>query len=293
MKKIILVLAVLALAIPAMAGITVTTAQVGTTSVVQVSYTATDGNIPRAFALDFTMSPANATALAPYGFNPNFYVAPGTFTYDPCTGATNWGNPIVGPNTVKFTCEMGSLWDPCDPCTAHRTQPPSTGTLFSFNVDKTCTISVAQNAARGGVVMENTAITFPAGYVTLVTPVTVTVTPTECLYLGRVFPATAGFNGLTVSQAQLDRWHNLGSPNCWCCQAQKRGNGVYTGGSATKTDLSDAAALKNSANWNQTTTAANACLDFNFSGKIDLSDAAILKNTNNWNQIVGSGPPCN
>jgi len=173
MKNIVLVLAVLMLAVPAMAGITITPAQVGTTNVVTISYNAPDGNIPRAFALDVTMSPANGTALAPYGFNPNFYVAPGTFSY--VGGVTNWGNPIVGPNTVKFTTEMGSLWDACD--VNHPTQPPSSGTLLSFTVDKTCVISLAQNAQRGGVVMENTAVTFPAGYVTLVSPITVTLAP--------------------------------------------------------------------------------------------------------------------
>lgn len=166
MKKIILVLAVMALAVPAMAGITVQATDLGS-GVCQVRYTMDGGdvNIPRAFALDVTMSPANGTTLAPYAFDPNFYVAPGTFTYDPCTGATNWGNPIVGPNTVKFTTEMGSLWDACD--VNHPTQPPSSGTLLSFTVDKTCVITLAQNAQRGGVVMENTAVTFPAGYVTL------------------------------------------------------------------------------------------------------------------------------
>jgi hypothetical protein len=158
------------LAVPVMAGVTVEPnyGGFGRGKIITVRYsvTATDVNIPRAFALDVNMSPANGTALAPSGFNSNFYVAPGTFTYDPCTGATNWGNPIVGATTTGFTTEMGSLWDPCDG--NHPTQPPSSGTLFSFVVDKNSTITLAQNAVRGGVVMEDTSKTFPAGYVTLV-----------------------------------------------------------------------------------------------------------------------------
>jgi hypothetical protein len=152
---------------PAIAGITIIASDLGS-GVCQVRYTMDGGdvNIPRAFALDVTMNPANGTTLAPYDFDPNFYVAPGTFTYDPCTGNTNWGNPVIGPNTVKFTIEMGSLWDPCD--VNHPMQPKSSGTLFKFAVDKCCTISLAQNAARGGVVMEDTSKTFPPGYVTLV-----------------------------------------------------------------------------------------------------------------------------
>jgi len=168
MKKTVLVLAVLMLAVPVMAGITITAAQVGTTNVVQVSYARTGGddvNIPRAFALDVRMSPANATALVPTGFNSNFYVAPGTFTYNDVNGATYWGTRYVGPNTVGFTTEMGSLWATND-LGGHTAAPPSSGVLFSFTVDKTCDITLTQNAQRGGVVMESTAVTFPPEYVT-------------------------------------------------------------------------------------------------------------------------------
>ncbi len=162
MKKTVLVLAVLMLAVPVMAGVTITPVHLGA-GVVQVNYSAPDGNIPRAFALDVRMNPANGTALAPTNFNTNFYVAPGTFSY--VGGVTTWGNPIVGPNTVGFTTEMGSLWASNDG--NHPTQPPSSGELFRFTVDKSCHIDLLENAQRGGVVMESTAVSFPSGYVTL------------------------------------------------------------------------------------------------------------------------------
>jgi len=172
MKKTVLVLAVLMLAVPVMAGVTVTASDTGS-GIVQISYAMDggDANIPRAFALDVSMSPANDSPLAPTGLNPNFYVAPGTFTSDG-NHVTSWGNPIVGPNTVGFTTEMGSLWAANDPC-GHTTQPPSSGVLFSFVVDKTCDIALAENAARGGVdsngvVMEDTNKVFPKSYVKLV-----------------------------------------------------------------------------------------------------------------------------
>jgi hypothetical protein len=197
MKKTVLVLAVLMLAVPVMAGVTITPAQVGATNVIQVSYTATDGNIPRAFALDVRMSPANGTPLAPYDFNPNFYVAPGTFSY--VGGVTTWGTPFVGPNTVGFTTEMGSLWATSD--VNHPTQPPSTGVLFRFKVDHCCHIVLTENAQRGGVVMESTAVTFPPGYVTL----------NDCnvcgwsditisgKVVGNKPPKTSGIGGVTIS----------------------------------------------------------------------------------------------
>jgi len=164
MKKTVLVLAVLMLAVPVMAGVRIDANQVGTTKVVQVSYIAADGNIPRAFALDVRISEANDANVLPYGFNQNYYVAPGTFTY--IGGVTVWGNPAVGPNTVGFTTEMGSLWATNDPC-GHIAQPPSTGVLFSFKVDHACTVTLTENSQRGGVVMEKTDGNFPAGYVTL------------------------------------------------------------------------------------------------------------------------------
>jgi hypothetical protein len=188
MKKIVLVLAVLMLAVPVMANIRIDANQVGSSPVVEVKYTRTGGddvNLPRAFALDVNMSPANGTTLAPYDLNPNFYVAPGTFTYDPCTGATYWGNRVVGPNTVIFTLEMGSLYATNDPC-GHTTPPASSGVLCRFTVDKDCNIGLAQNAIRGGVVMESTTVAFPPEYVelygTYVSLQTPPLAPSQILY---------------------------------------------------------------------------------------------------------------
>lgn len=178
MKKTVLVLAVLMLAVPVMAGLTITPAQVGTTNVVQVSYARTgadDVNIPRAFALDVRMTPANDTNLAPTNFNSSYYVAPGSFSY--VGGVTVWGTPAVEPNKVGFTTEMGSLWATND--ANHPSAPASSGLLFSFTVDKTCDVNITENAQRGGVVMESTSVSFPSDYVTIVSPVHVSLGPTQ------------------------------------------------------------------------------------------------------------------
>jgi len=118
------------------------------------------------------------------------------------------------------------------------------------------------------------------------------VVDTNCLYTGRVF-SLYGTVTFTVTAAQVGYWNALGRPACWCCVSQKRGNGVYTGSTATKTDALDLAAVKNAANWTKSdSAAANVCLDFNLSNKIDALDLAVVKNANNWTKATGSGPPC-
>ncbi len=173
MKKIVLVLAVLMLAVPAMAGITITASQVGSANSVTLSYArsgADDVNLPRAFALDVRVDNGKTLAGGLGGdatnFDPNFYVAPGTFTYDANTGATNWGNRIAvsGPNSM--TIEMGSLYATND--SNHPTGPNPNGTLMRFGVPYDCNVILSLNSIRGGVVMESTAVTFPPEYVTLV-----------------------------------------------------------------------------------------------------------------------------
>jgi len=95
--------------------------------------------------------------------------------------------------------------------------------------------------------MENTAVTFPPGYVTLVNGIVTGQAPPDCLYVGRVFSGT-GITTLTITQAHIDRWVTLRKPNCWCCDAQKRGNGVYLPSSTSlKVDALDLAKVKNSA----------------------------------------------
>jgi hypothetical protein len=117
------------------------------------------------------------------------------------------------------------------------------------------------------------------------------VVDTNCLYTGRQF-IDGNMTTVTITAAQVTRWNNIGKPNCWCCLSHKRGNGIYTGTSATVTNALDLAAIKNVANWNKVTTAANACLDFDMSGSIGATDLAKVKNAANWNKVTGKAPPC-
>jgi hypothetical protein len=296
MKKTFLVLAVLMLVVPVMAGITVTAKHVGS-GVVEVNYVMTgsdDVNIPRAFALDVNLSAANGTAapkdiaVVPTILDPNFYVSPGTFSY--VGGVTNWGTGYAGSDVNGFTIEIGSLWATND--TNHPKQPTSFGKLFSFTVDKTCRITLKENAQRGGVVMESTAVTFPPGYVKLV-DANVT-SDVNCLYVGKVFLATVGSPLLVVNSTMMGKWNYLGRPNCWCCLSQKRGNGVYAGGSALRPDNSDLNAIRVATAWMKQYNQAGyvACSDVDLSGRLDNTDLNRVRQATNWMVSVGAGSGC-
>ena len=108
--------------------------------------------------------------------------------------------------------------------------------------------------------------------------------PTDCLYVGQVFSYTGPGRAvtLTVTQAMVDKWIALGKPDCWCCLAQKAGNGVATN---TRVDTGDLNELKQS--WNKTSTTAGykPCADYNLSGRVDTADLNVLKA--HWNKITG------
>jgi hypothetical protein len=108
----------------------------------------------------------------------------------------------------------------------------------------------------------------------------------DCLYVGRVYTTPTG--SLTVVQAMMDKWVFLNKPACWCCAAQKLGNGVYTGASASRPDASDVASIKSSWMKNYNQVGYIPCVDFNLSGRVDASDVAVLKAK--WMQNVGTCP---
>jgi hypothetical protein len=92
---------------------------------------------------------------------------------------------------------MGSLWATND--VNHPTQPPSTGVLFRFKVDHSCHVDLTENAQRGGVVMESTAVTFPSGYVTL-NDVNVALDLTiSGKVVGNKLPKTSGIGGVQMN----------------------------------------------------------------------------------------------
>jgi len=112
----------------------------------------------------------------------------------------------------------------------------------------------------------------------------------DCLYAGRVF---AGPPSLTVTSAMVTTWKTsyVNKANCWCCNSQKRGNGVYTPSStATRADTLDLGDLKKAWMKYYYQVGYRACSDYDLSGRCDSLDLSRLKK--NWLATVGAGPPC-
>jgi hypothetical protein len=164
--------------------------------------------LPRAFALDLSLvADTNDANLAPYDFNPDFYVAPGTFAYDDIAEeVTSWGDPLADVSPNSMTIEMGSLYATNDPC--HPDPPATSGVLFRVKVqdssgDGEVCIHLEENAARAGadsngVVLED--LEYSPRVVNLVD---------GCLELG---PGECYPNTL----ADYQEWLDAGSPTCWC-----------------------------------------------------------------------------
>lgn len=154
MKKIALVMAMFLIA-PAMAGVVVTASQSGTDVTISYDSSSMDPNRVRAFALDIVLSnDCNVVSVVPGEAEYSIY--PGSIQIDPDTGAildpgTCVGDAdeypdvtMPGPNSV--TVEMGSL----------DTSGPSSGEVCTITVEEiACVMTVTENAARGGIVMED------------------------------------------------------------------------------------------------------------------------------------------
>jgi len=159
MKKIILVMALLMLAGPALAAVTITAdCNYGDADECAIRYLAT-GNDVRAFALDITVSAGKIISVDDE--DPNYYVNPGSvvivggnITGSLVCDAVEYAGTKAGLNTDAITTEQGSLYvgDANSPGGAGT---GSSGILFSFKVDTSCTVDVNVNPIRGGVVMED------------------------------------------------------------------------------------------------------------------------------------------
>lgn len=275
MRKIIGALTILALAVPAMAGVCVECSQVLDTNVVEVTYTMDvgDTNLPRAFALDVTISVDNANDIDPNILSDEYYVAPGSYSYNEATGAVNWGNPVIAPDVNSFTIEMGSLWATNDPC--HDSAPDPCGVLFNFTVDNDCHVTLEENAARAGedsngVVMEDTQQSYPANYVDL-NGCDVFL---DCIQVGQ------WKGGVQITQAMKDKWILADKPDCWCYECHWRGD---TDGDCD-IDYTDVMNVLDGWNdWN-----VDPCGDTDNDGDVDYTN--VMRVIDGWN--LGCTDPC-
>lgn len=165
MKKIVLVLAVLLFAAPAMATVSITCTADG--NEVSVWYDATsETELVRAFALDITTD-SGAKIVKMDSFDPNYPIYPGSIVISGGS-VTNYGSAICdgnypgdgypgtkgGLDTNGVTIEMGSLY------VGAANEPDVNDLLCKLYVDADCTVTIKENAIRSGIVLED--VTDPA-----------------------------------------------------------------------------------------------------------------------------------
>ena len=176
MKKLILMLAVLLLAAPAMATDVEITAVAGPgPNDVTVGFIATNVTEPvRAVALDVTVADANVVIADINCVNEEYGIYPGSISIDASGNVTNWGSCAgAGMDSNLVATEQGSLY-------VGANTPAQSGDLFIITLGG-CTVdengevvvSITEDALRGGVVLEDPDV---AAGVTLPADVTVTIT---------------------------------------------------------------------------------------------------------------------
>lgn len=208
MKKVFLVLAVLFLASPAWAAVTISCSV--DSNCVTVDYNNTEPNHVRGFGLDITVdNGAKITAVTSFVADYNIY--PGSIDINDQTGDVDAnGSPIADavkyPNVTQpgigfggVTVEMGALYEG-GPASVNA--PADIDILFKVYVDKDCNVTVADNVARGGIVMEN-----PQASSNDNLPISCYVSGPPC------------YTGPDVTE-----WGNVGSPDSWCYPKQCHGD---------------------------------------------------------------------
>lgn len=163
MKKLVILLAILALAAPVFADVTVTCEDGGDGWAV-ISYDATDEeDLVSGFGLDVNADDANIIAIEYVAGSP-YNIYPGTIQidsngiaedgnavapYDPCDQFAE--DTLEGLGTSGVTLEMAALYDRDEAELA----PDANGVLVKLQVDKDCTVYITLNDRRGGVVLED------------------------------------------------------------------------------------------------------------------------------------------
>jgi hypothetical protein len=219
MKKIAFALVVLLFAAPVWATVTITATQVGDTNQVEISYVS-DGNLPRAFGLDITVTDGNIIACTPamegectatvrgYG------IFPGTIDIDDTQTPpviNDFGTPVApagargalgGLYTNGVTIEMFSLYEGPN-------APPLSGLLCTIvlDADANCTVNIAGNAVRRGVVMEDPTETATIVYVS-----------------GLYVPEGGPLDEFDYTHPDYAEWVAVGKPISWCYKYQCYGD---------------------------------------------------------------------
>lgn len=178
MKKILFVLAVLLLAAPAMASVTINAVQSDSEPCdVYITYVNTEGPNVRAFALDIWVDDGNILAIEDYNVgecigdaNCGYGIFMGTIVIDTAGVVTDDGTPVAelsdlpsdtlpGLDSNGVTTEMGALYK-----LGKFPGPKQTGTMYKVRVSKLpCNLCIRTNVSRAGIVLENGSSSEDAG----------------------------------------------------------------------------------------------------------------------------------
>ncbi len=294
MKKVVCLIAVLALTASVFAAepITITATVNATAKTLTLGYNATGATKPVGFSF-IVSATGGKVALAGINKADSFFDVfidfasddPAAYQAgaDPATGVWSAAHMLAKADEAGAATLPAAVFSISAAELANVATIPATGTIcvLTYTCDGTTPIAItfAEDTLRGGIV-DTAGVAMTA---TLPGAVEIPCL-TDCLYVGQVFSyAGAGpAVTLTVTQAMVDRWVALGKPNCWCCLAQKAGNGVATN---TRVDTGDLNELKQS--WNKSSTAVGykPCADYNLSGRVDTADLNVLKS--HWNKTTG------
>jgi hypothetical protein len=266
MRKLVMFLVVLTLAVPVLASVNIIIQN--DNGKAAIKYETTAGEHVRAFALDITVNKGTITGISDYirgestAAAKGYGIFPANFaryiTVDGTTGEVaawdvNGYTPVAEPNdtgalggigTSGVTIEMGALYYPTNDTSPNA--PPISGTLCKLTVSEPCKMSAVVNAVRGGVVLTDA---------TSVTPGLSQATNVDIGEVPCINPAWSTYND----------WVTLGKPECWCWKYQCDGDADnLTEGTVTKYRIytKDLAAVV--ANWKKKITDAtlNPCADF-------------------------------
>jgi hypothetical protein len=203
MKRLMLILAVLLVAAPAMAAVTLEVEDMGGL-VAGIKYDAGGGTLPRAFALEVT---------ADSGATIDSYSVDGCEAFDIYMGTieitdgniTDAGTPVAPADapdtpgqlgTSAIVLEMGSLYE-----AGVESAPASAGYLIKLTVSADCNVCVSGNALRGNVVLEDTNSEVPVQ---------------AC---GEIVEQIDCYTGPDVAE-----WELVGKPDSWCNPRQCHGD---------------------------------------------------------------------
>jgi hypothetical protein len=250
MKKIAFVLVALLMAAPAIASVDISVADGPGPNDITISYDASsEPNRVRAFALEILIDDPCMSIAAVNCVSERYYVYPGSIAIDAGGTVTDWGSCLCSgsyPGTPdepnEKTIEMGSLY------VGEANAPNAIGDLVIITLagcDKDgdgANASLAENAIRGGVVMED---------------------PDEVV--------TVNLSGSAISPALAGCESNCQDPSE--CAGHSQGDSTCEG----SINLGDLFALKAAFGTSAPWTDPQCCSDYDNSGAVNLGDLFILK----------------